>query len=67
MLLYSLEALRKYVRMQGDSPDFFLWYKEYVMPETEKYIYLEKTHRKPLSDDELARKLSEKFQEIMVI
>ena len=65
--LYSLEALRKYIRMQGDSPDFFLWYKEYVMPETEKYIYLEKTHRKPLSDDELARKLSEKFQEIMVI
>ncbi|WP_026560113.1 hypothetical protein [Bacillus sp. J37] len=64
MLLYSLEALRK---KQGDSPDFFLWYKEYVMPETEKYIYLEKTHRKPLSDDELARKLSEKFQEIMVI
>ncbi|WP_078431177.1 glycosyl hydrolase 115 family protein [Metabacillus halosaccharovorans] len=63
--LYSLEALRKYIRMQGDSPDFFLWYKEYVMPETEKYIYLENTHRKPLSDDELARKLSEKFQDIM--
>ncbi|MGQ4667923.1 glycosyl hydrolase 115 family protein [Metabacillus halosaccharovorans] len=59
--LYSLEALRKYIRMQGDSPDFFLWYKEYVMPETEKYIYLENTHRKPLSDDDLARKLSEKF------
>lgn len=59
--LYSLEALRKYLRMQGDSPDFFLWYKEYIMPETEKYIYLENTHRKPLSDDELAKRLSEKF------
>jgi hypothetical protein len=61
--LYSLEALRKFIRMQGDSPDFFLWYKEFIMPETEKYIYLENTHRKPLSDDELAEKLEEKFNQ----
>jgi hypothetical protein len=59
--IYSLEALRKFLRMQGDSPDFFLWYKEYLMPETEKYIYLENTHRNPLSDDELARRLAVKF------
>ncbi|MBY0144424.1 glycosyl hydrolase 115 family protein [Neobacillus niacini] len=59
--IYSLEALRKFLRMQGDSPDFFLWYKEYLMPETEKYIYLENTHRNPLSDDELAQKLAVKF------
>ncbi|GGO07530.1 hypothetical protein GCM10010969_36040 [Saccharibacillus kuerlensis] len=45
--------------MHGDSPDFFLWYKEYLMPETEKYIYLENTHRQPLEDGELARRLKE--------
>jgi hypothetical protein len=59
--IYSLEALRKFLRMQGDSPDFFLWYKEYLMPETEKYIYLENTQRNPLSDDELAQRLAGKF------
>ncbi|KKI89488.1 hypothetical protein WQ54_26715 [Bacillus sp. SA1-12] len=59
--IYSLEALRKFLRMQGDSPDFFIWYKEYLMPETEKHIYLENTHRNPLSDDELAKRLAEKF------
>jgi hypothetical protein len=62
--LYSLEALRKFIRMQGDSPDFFLWYKEYIMLETEKYIYLENTHRKPLSDDKLAQKLEGKFYQL---
>ena len=59
--LYSLDTARKFIRMHGDSPHFFLWYKEYLMPETEKHIYLENTHRKPLSDDELAKRLEEKF------
>lgn len=59
----NLDTLRKYLRVFGDSPDFFLWYKEYIMPETEKYIYLENTHREPLSDDDLAQKLEEKFLE----
>ena len=59
--IYSLEAAGKFVRMHGDSPEFFLWYKEYLMPETEKHIYLENTHRNPLSDDELAKRLAEKF------
>lgn len=58
-----VDTLRKYIRMQGDNPDFFLWYKEYIMPETEKYIYLENTHRKTLSDDEIAQLLREKFAE----
>lgn len=57
----SLETLRKYLRMHGDSPDFFAWYKEFIMPETEKYIYLENTHRNPLSDDDLAEKLKAKM------
>jgi hypothetical protein len=59
--MYSLEALRKYLRMHGDSPEFFLWYKEFLMPESEKKIYLENTHRRPLSDDDLARRLKNKF------
>ncbi len=59
--IYSLDTARKFVRMHGDSPHFFLWYKEYLMPETEKHIYLENTHRNPLSDDELAIQLAEIF------
>jgi len=61
--IYSLEAVRKFLRMHGDSPDFFLWYKEFIMPKNEKKIYLENTHRNPLSDDDLARKLMEKLLE----
>lgn len=49
------DTVRRFLRLQGDSPDMFLWSKQYLMPETEKYIYLENTHRKPLPDDELAR------------
>ena len=59
--VYSLDALRKFIRMHGDNPDYFLWYKEYIMPENEKKIYLENTHRNPLSDDELAMKLKGKL------
>jgi hypothetical protein len=44
-----------------ECTDFFAWYKQFLMPETEKYIYLENTHRNPLSDDELAKRLAEKF------
>lgn len=55
------DTVRKYLRILGDGPDMFLWYKQYLMPETEKYIYLENTHRNPLLDDELARRLQVKF------
>ncbi|MDX8045595.1 glycosyl hydrolase 115 family protein [Gracilibacillus sp. S3-1-1] len=57
--IQNVDTLRKFIRMYGDSPDFFLWYKKYLMPEKEKYIYLENTHRKPLTDDELAKRLKE--------
>lgn len=57
----NVDTIRRFLRIHGDSPDFFLWYKEYLMPETEKYIYLENTHRNPLSDDELARRLKQLF------
>ncbi|WP_058306254.1 glycosyl hydrolase 115 family protein [Gracilibacillus massiliensis] len=53
----NVDTLRKFIRMHGDSPDFFAWYKEYLMEEKEKHIYLENTHRNPLTDDELAKRL----------
>ncbi|MBB3111548.1 hypothetical protein FHS18_003616 [Paenibacillus phyllosphaerae] len=59
--VHNVDTLRRFIRMFGDSPDFFLWYKAYLMPETEKYIYLENTHRNPLSDDELAERLKQHF------
>lgn len=51
------KTIRGYIRVMDDGPDLFRWYKEYVMPETEKYIYLENTHRNPLPDDVLAERL----------
>lgn len=56
------DALRKYVRMLGDAPDYFQWFKNYVIPETERHIYLENTQRRTLTDDELADKLSKRLQ-----
>ena len=59
--VHNMDTLRRWLRMHGDSPDFFAWYKKFLMPETEKHIYLENTHRNPLSDDELAKRMAEKF------
>ena len=59
--LYSVQALRMFLRMYGDNPDYFLWHKEYLMPESEKKIYLENTHRNPPSDDDLAKRLKIHF------
>lgn len=60
--VYSLDVLRKYLRTFGDSPHYFLWYKEFLMEESEKHIYLENTQREPLSDDELAGRLEAAFR-----
>ncbi len=58
---YSIDSLRRYVRAFGDNPDYFLWYKEYLMPENEKRVHLENTHRNPPTDDDLAEQLRIKF------
>ncbi|HYH02250.1 MAG TPA: glycosyl hydrolase 115 family protein [Bacillota bacterium] len=55
--VYALDALRRYLRVLGDGPHYFSWYKQYVIPETERRIYLENTQRRTLSDDELAERL----------
>ncbi|SDN84442.1 glycosyl hydrolase 115 family protein [Alkalicoccus daliensis] len=60
--IYSLDVLRKYLRTFGDSPDYFLWYKEFLMEESEKHIYLENTQREPLSDSTLAERLEAVFK-----
>ncbi|MHA6484554.1 glycosyl hydrolase 115 family protein [Paenibacillus sp. strain BS8-2] len=57
----NVETVVRYLRMHGDSPDFFQWHKQFLMPETEKYIYLENTHRRVQSDDELAGRLDDYF------
>jgi hypothetical protein len=57
--VYAVDSLRRYVRMLSDGPDFFAWYKNYCMPETERQIYLENTQRRTLSDDELAQQLKD--------
>jgi hypothetical protein len=38
-----------------------MWYKNYIIPETERQIYLENTQRRVLEDDELADLLREKL------
>ncbi len=57
--MYSLDTLRRYIRMFGDSPHFFIWYKEHIIPENERKIYLENTQRRTLSDDELSKLLKQ--------
>lgn len=61
----SLDSLRKYLRILGDAPSFFSWYKNLIIPETERQIYLENTQRRTLSDDELTECLIQKvFMEL---
>lgn len=59
--VYAIDSLRKYIRMISDGPDFFAWYKNYCIPETERQIYLENTQRRTLSDDELSEELRKKL------
>ncbi|GAA0369715.1 hypothetical protein GCM10008932_21660 [Alkalibacterium iburiense] len=58
----NVSLYRGFLRIQGDQVVYFNWYKEYLMPDTEKHIYLENTHRNPLSDDDLALRLKEYFK-----
>ena len=55
--VYAVDSMRRYIRMISDGPDFFAWYKNCCIPETERKIYLENTQRRTLSDDELTEEL----------
>lgn len=59
--VYAVDSMRRYIRMISDGPDFFKWYKNHCIPETERQIYLENTQRRTLSDDELADELDRKL------
>jgi hypothetical protein len=59
--IYCLESLRRYLRVIGDGPLFFSWYKQYGIPETERRVLLENTQRRTLSDNELAALLRQKL------
>lgn len=60
--IYNVDSLRRYIRIHGDSPNFFNWFKNYLLPDSEKNIYLENTQRRTLSDDELTKLLMDKFK-----
>lgn len=62
MTAYAVDSFRRYLRTFGDNPDYFLWYKEFLMPENEKRVHLENTHRNPPSDDDLAERLGARFE-----
>lgn len=61
--VYALDTLRRYIRVVGDGPHFFGWYKQLIIPETERRIYLENTQRRTLSDNELAQRLQAVFDQ----
>lgn len=56
--IYVVDSLRRYIRVLGDGPDFFWWYKSKIIPKEERNIYLENTQREVFSDDEIADMLS---------
>ncbi|MBD8068693.1 glycosyl hydrolase 115 family protein [Bacillus sp. PS06] len=57
---YSLETLRRYIRIIGDSPSFYTWEKQYLTSEREKTVMLLTNKTKQLTDDELINRLLEK-------
>lgn len=59
--VYAVDSMRRHIRMISDGPDFFRWYKNHCIPETERQIYLENTQRKTLSDDELTKELNKQL------
>lgn len=60
--IYCVEALRRFIRTHGDSPDFFWWFRQHIVPESERIVLLENTTRRMLSDDELAERLIEALE-----
>lgn len=60
--IYCVEALRRFIRMHGDSPDFFWWFRQHIVPESERIVLLENTTRRMLPDDELALRLKESLK-----
>lgn len=62
LTVYCLENLVRYLRMIGDSPNFYKWEKEYLYPETEKGVVLITNVKNHLEDEKLAKCLGEKWK-----
>ena len=57
LTVYSIDSLRRYLRVLGDGTEFLNWEKEYLYPESQKRIMLETTYTNQLTDDELYNQL----------
>ena len=66
LTFYTLETVRRYLRMVGDGPTFYNWEKRYVLDEGERSVELLTHKSKQLMDDELAKKLAENGVDIHV-
>lgn len=60
LTLYTLETVRRYLRMFGDGPSFYNWEKRYITSVEESSVVLLTNKTKQLMDDELIRQLEER-------
>jgi len=61
LTVYCFDTLRRYLRVLGDSPYFYSWEKQYILPEGERDIMLLATTKNQLGDNELSEYLEKKF------
>ncbi|MDQ0232531.1 glycosyl hydrolase 115 family protein [Metabacillus malikii] len=57
LTIYTLETLRKYIRMFGDGPNFYNWEKQYLTTAEERSVMLLTNKTKQLGDEALYQKL----------
>jgi hypothetical protein len=61
LTVYCFDTLRRYLRVLGDSPNFYAWEKQYILPDGEREIMLLATTKNQLGDNELSNYLEKKF------
>ncbi|MFC4321506.1 glycosyl hydrolase 115 family protein [Litchfieldia salsa] len=57
LTFYTLETIRRYLRMLGDGPSFYEWEKRYLTSVAESSVVLLTNKTKQLMDDELVQRL----------
>ncbi|MGN7941573.1 glycosyl hydrolase 115 family protein [Virgibacillus sp. 6R] len=62
---YTLETVRRFLRMYGDGPSFYNWEKRYLTSVEESSVMLLTNKSKQLSDDNLIKKLKEKGKSLV--
>ena len=53
LTIYTLDTLRRYIRVMGDGSNFYKWEKQYVLSDEDRRIMLLATTTKQLTDDQL--------------